>query len=67
MVTVGAGLAVDVGLTVGAGVAVGSAGLDAVPLLSQVTEKSSPLVTADGVARLLCAERAQWWVEALYD
>jgi protein ImuB len=24
-------------------------------------------VTADGVARLLCAERAQWWVEALYD
>jgi hypothetical protein len=24
-------------------------------------------VTADGVARLLCAERAQWWVEAIYD
>ncbi len=24
-------------------------------------------VTADGVARLLCTERAQWWVEALYD
>jgi hypothetical protein len=24
-------------------------------------------VTADGVARLLCAERAQWWVEAVYD
>jgi hypothetical protein len=21
----------------------------------------------DGVARLLCTERAQWWVEALYD
>jgi len=25
------------------------------------------LVTADGVARLLCTERGQWWVEALYD
>jgi hypothetical protein len=25
------------------------------------------VVTGDGVARLLCAERAQWWVEALYD
>jgi len=25
------------------------------------------VVTDDGVARLLCAERAQWWVEALYD
>jgi len=25
------------------------------------------VVTADGVARLLCTERAQWWVEALYD
>jgi protein ImuB len=25
------------------------------------------MVTAAGVARLLCAERAQWWVEALYD
>jgi len=25
------------------------------------------VVTADGVARLLYAERAQWWVEALYD
>jgi hypothetical protein len=24
-------------------------------------------VTSDGVARLLCTERAQWWVEALYD
>jgi hypothetical protein len=24
-------------------------------------------VTGDGVARLLCTERAQWWVEALYD
>lgn len=24
-------------------------------------------VTADGVARLLSTERAQWWVEALYD
>jgi hypothetical protein len=24
-------------------------------------------VTADGAARLLCAERAQWWVEAVYD
>jgi hypothetical protein len=25
------------------------------------------VVTADGVAWLLCTERAQWWVEALYD
>jgi hypothetical protein len=25
------------------------------------------LVTADGVARLLCTERGQWWIEALYD
>ncbi len=25
------------------------------------------VVTEDGVARLLCTERAQWWVEALYD
>jgi hypothetical protein len=25
------------------------------------------VVTADGVARLLCTERAQWWVEAIYD
>jgi hypothetical protein len=25
------------------------------------------VVTADGTARLLCSERAQWWVEALYD
>jgi hypothetical protein len=25
------------------------------------------VVTDDGVARLLCTERAQWWVEALYD
>jgi hypothetical protein len=25
------------------------------------------VVTADGVARLLCSERGQWWVEALYD
>jgi protein ImuB len=25
------------------------------------------VVTADGVARLLCTERAQWWVEAVYD
>jgi protein ImuB len=25
------------------------------------------VVTADGTARLLCTERAQWWVEALYD
>jgi hypothetical protein len=25
------------------------------------------VVTADGVARLLCTERGQWWVEALYD
>ena len=25
------------------------------------------VVTADGAARLLCTERAQWWVEALYD
>jgi len=25
------------------------------------------VVTADGVARLLCTERAQWWIEALYD
>jgi hypothetical protein len=24
-------------------------------------------VTADGVARLLCTERGQWWIEALYD
>ncbi len=47
MVTVGAGLAVDVGLIVG--LAAG-AGLSAVPLLPQVTETSSPLVTADRVA-----------------
>jgi hypothetical protein len=25
------------------------------------------VVTGDGVARLLCTERAQWWIEALYD
>ena len=25
------------------------------------------VVTDDGVARLLCTERGQWWVEALYD
>jgi hypothetical protein len=25
------------------------------------------VVTADGVARLLCTERGRWWVEALYD
>jgi hypothetical protein len=25
------------------------------------------VVTTDGAARLLCTERAQWWVEALYD
>jgi hypothetical protein len=25
------------------------------------------VVTADGVARLLCSERGQWWVEAVYD
>jgi hypothetical protein len=25
------------------------------------------VVMADGTARLLCAERAQWWVEAIYD
>jgi hypothetical protein len=25
------------------------------------------VVTSDGVARLLCTERGQWWVEALYD
>jgi len=25
------------------------------------------VVTADGAARLLCTERAQWWMEALYD
>jgi hypothetical protein len=25
------------------------------------------VVTVDGVARLLCSERGQWWVEALYD
>ena len=25
------------------------------------------VVTADGAARLLCTERARWWVEALYD
>jgi len=25
------------------------------------------VVTADGVARLLCSERGEWWVEALYD
>jgi hypothetical protein len=25
------------------------------------------VVTADGAARLLCTERAQWWEEALYD
>ena len=25
------------------------------------------VVMADGTARLLCTERAQWWVEALYD
>lgn len=25
------------------------------------------VVTADGVARLLCSERGQWWVEAFYD
>ncbi len=25
------------------------------------------VVTADGVARLLCTERGQWWIEALYD
>jgi hypothetical protein len=25
------------------------------------------VVTADGVARLLCTERGEWWVEALYD
>jgi hypothetical protein len=25
------------------------------------------VVIADGTARLLCTERAQWWVEALYD
>jgi hypothetical protein len=25
------------------------------------------VVTADGTARLLCTERAQWWVEAIYD
>jgi hypothetical protein len=25
------------------------------------------VVTADGVARLLCTEQGQWWVEALYD
>jgi hypothetical protein len=25
------------------------------------------VVTVDGVARLLCTERGQWWVEALYD
>ena len=25
------------------------------------------VVTADGVARLLCTERGLWWVEALYD
>ncbi|HUC04113.1 MAG TPA: hypothetical protein VL961_01860 [Acidimicrobiales bacterium] len=25
------------------------------------------LVTEDGTARLLCTERSQWWVEALYD
>jgi protein ImuB len=25
------------------------------------------IVTADGVARLLCSERGRWWVEAVYD
>jgi nucleotidyltransferase/DNA polymerase involved in DNA repair len=25
------------------------------------------VVTAEGVARLLCTERGQWWVEAVYD
>jgi protein ImuB len=25
------------------------------------------VVTVDGAARLLCTERAGWWVEALYD
>jgi protein ImuB len=25
------------------------------------------VVTSDGVARLLCNERGQWWVEAVYD
>jgi protein ImuB len=25
------------------------------------------VVTADGVARLLCSERGRWWVEAVYD
>ncbi len=25
------------------------------------------VVTADGVARLLCSERGEWWVEAIYD
>ncbi|HEY1828669.1 MAG TPA: hypothetical protein VGG38_00355 [Acidimicrobiales bacterium] len=25
------------------------------------------VVTVDGVARLLCTERGQWWVEAVYD
>ncbi len=25
------------------------------------------VVTADGVARLLCTERGEWWVEGLYD
>jgi protein ImuB len=25
------------------------------------------VVTADGVARLLCSERGRWWVEAIYD
>ncbi len=25
------------------------------------------MVTAEGVARLLCTERGRWWVEALYD
>jgi protein ImuB len=25
------------------------------------------VVMSDGTARLLCNERAQWWVEALYD
>ena len=32
-----------------------------------VPPEVSGMVTAEGVARLLCTERGQWWVEAVYD
>ncbi len=54
MVTVGAGLAVDVGLIVGIEA---GAGVSAVPLPSQVNEKRSPLVTAHGVASVTPAAK----------